>query len=96
MLSDTVLIHSTFMRILFRGNVRVSTVDSFQGQEKGVIIVSCVRAGGSNIGFLNDRKRVNVTLTRAQHSLFIVGHRDTLEVQLVISCRTSFSGCISN
>ena len=74
----------------FRENVRVSTVDSFQGQEKEVIIVSCVRAGGKNIGFLNDRKRVNVALTRAQHSLFIVGHRDTLEVQCGLSCRLSF------
>ena len=71
------------------GNVRVSTVDSFQGQEKEVIILSCVRAGGRTIGFLNDSKRVNVALTRAQHSLFIVGHRGTLEVLCLLP--TTFS-----
>lgn len=58
-------------------------MDGFQGQENEVIIVSCVRAGGQGIGFLKDRKRLNVALTRAQHSVFIVGHRCTLEVGTV-------------
>ena len=54
--------------------VNVNTVDSYQGSESDVIIISCVRTGpGSNIGFLNDKKRLNVALTRAKHCLIVIG-----------------------
>ncbi|KAL7753618.1 Vacuolar protein sorting-associated protein 52 [Sorochytrium milnesiophthora] len=53
-------------------NVQVSTVDAFQGAEKCIIVVSCVRT--RSIGFSDDRRRINVLLTRAKHHLFIVGH----------------------
>lgn len=60
--------------------VQVGTVDGFQGCEKDCIIVSCVRANSlqRSIGFLADRQRMNVTLTRARLSLFILGHLKTL------------------
>ncbi|GAU99514.1 hypothetical protein RvY_10506 [Ramazzottius varieornatus] len=72
-----------YLRACHLGNVRVSTVDGFQGQENKVIIISCVRAGRGGIGFLKDRKRLNVALTRAQHSVFIVGHRSTLQAHSI-------------
>ena len=50
--------------------VSVDTVDSFQGQEKDVIIISCVRSTG-DIGFLRQPKRLNVALTRAKYSLYV-------------------------
>lgn len=58
-----------------------NTVDGFQGQEKDIIILSCVRAGTSlnNIGFLADPRRVNVSITRSRSSLYILGHAATLE-----------------
>ncbi|KAA1469989.1 hypothetical protein DENSPDRAFT_797113 [Dentipellis sp. KUC8613] len=58
-----------------------NTVDGFQGQEKDIIILSCVRAGPglTKIGFLSDVRRMNVALTRARSSLFILGHAATLE-----------------
>ncbi|KAJ7988254.1 hypothetical protein DPEC_G00321680 [Dallia pectoralis] len=61
--------------------VEVDTVDGFQGQEMDCIIVSCVRASHEqgNIGFLGNRQRLNVTITRAKFSQFILGHLRTLQ-----------------
>jgi senataxin len=60
--------------------VDFNTVDGFQGQEKTVIILSCVRGGdGPSIGFLKDIRRMNVALTRAVSSLFILGNSAVLE-----------------
>ncbi|NXS78126.1 SETX helicase, partial [Erpornis zantholeuca] len=71
----------------------VDTVDAFQGREKDCIIVSCVRANSSegstlayvqasstkgSIGFLASLQRLNVTITRARFSLFILGRLQTL------------------
>lgn len=45
-------------------DIQVSTVDAFQGSEKEVIIVTCVRT--TRLGFIDSPKRLNVTLTRAK------------------------------
>ncbi|KAJ7935640.1 AAA domain-containing protein [Mycena leptocephala] len=60
--------------------VDFNTVDGFQGQEKTIIILSCVRSGPGleSIGFLSDVRRMNVALTRAKSSLFILGNAPTL------------------
>lgn len=59
--------------------VRISTVDSFQGQEKATIIVSLVRSNDeSDIGFLKDYRRMNVAITRAKEQLFVIGDSATI------------------
>lgn len=58
--------------------VEVSTIDSFQGREKNIIMFSCVRAGRGRIGFVQDIRRMNVGVTRARHAMWIVGHASTL------------------
>ncbi|TFY78231.1 hypothetical protein EWM64_g5781 [Hericium alpestre] len=72
--------------------VTVGSTEQFQSQERRVIIVSTVRStdGGANgkspggypdvvnVGFLNDRYRLNVVLTRAQALLIVIGDPTTL------------------
>lgn len=58
--------------------VEVNTVDAFQGQEKDIIIFSCVRSRNMHgekkgIGFLRDTRRLNVALTRAKYCLYVIG-----------------------
>jgi hypothetical protein len=60
-------------------DVRVSTVDSFQGQESDFVVFSAVRAGSSSIGFVKDMQRLNVAITRAKHALIIVCDVRTME-----------------
>ncbi|XP_076425214.1 putative helicase senataxin isoform X3 [Peromyscus maniculatus bairdii] len=62
------------------GPAEVDTVDAFQGRQKDCIIVTCVRASAvqGSIGFLASLQRLNVTITRAKYSLFILGHLRTL------------------
>lgn len=57
----------------------VSTVDSYQGQERDIIIISTVRSNlRGNVGFLQDERRINVALTRAKESVIVVGNSRTL------------------
>lgn len=71
------------------GRVEVHTVDSFQGSEADVVIISFVRApqrsrggggggGGGTVGFLKDYRRLNVALTRARRRLVLLAHAPTL------------------
>ncbi|XP_027514712.1 protein ZGRF1 isoform X3 [Corapipo altera] len=52
--------------------VQVSTVDAFQGAEKEIIVLSCVRT--RQFGFIDSEKRMNVALTRAKRHLLILGN----------------------
>ncbi|VVC94825.1 unnamed protein product [Leptidea sinapis] len=62
--------------------IEVGTVESFQGKEKRVVIVSCVRANSHlldydfkyTLGFLVDDKRFTVAVTRAKAKLIIIGN----------------------
>ena len=58
------------------GNVRVGTVDKFQGQEAPVAIISMTASSHGDVprgmGFLLNRNRVNVAVSRAQWRAIIV------------------------
>lgn len=58
--------------------VDFNTTDAFQGRESEIIIFSCVRASTNGIGFLNDIRRMNVGLTRAMCSLWVLGNSQAL------------------
>lgn len=54
--------------------VKIDTVDSYQGKENRVIILSTVRNNErGRAGFLSSPNRINVALSRAMDRLFVVG-----------------------
>lgn len=59
--------------------VEFNTTDAFQGRESEIIIFSCVRASTTKgIGFLSDIRRMNVGITRAKCSLWVLGNSQSL------------------
>ncbi|RPA90894.1 hypothetical protein L873DRAFT_1753088 [Choiromyces venosus 120613-1] len=55
--------------------VRVATVDNFQGEEAKVVIISLVRSNDAKkCGFLKTSNRINVLLSRAKDGMYIFGN----------------------
>ncbi|XP_065857035.1 uncharacterized protein [Euphorbia lathyris] len=60
-------------------DVEISTVDGFQGREKEAIIISMVRSNSKKeVGFLSDRRRMNVAVTRARRHCCLVCDTETV------------------
>jgi hypothetical protein len=61
-----------------KSRLEIRTVDGFQGGEKEAIILSLVRSNeNKQVGFLSERRRINVAVTRAKRHLVIVCDTDT-------------------
>ena len=59
---------------MFGGRFKVVTVDSYQGEENDIVILSLVRSNvACNIGFLTVENRVCVAISRAQRGFYIFG-----------------------
>ncbi|MEZ5966630.1 MAG: IGHMBP2 family helicase [Planctomycetota bacterium] len=66
-------------RLSAHAGLEVSTVDGFQGREKEAIVLSLVRSNErGEVGFLADRRRLNVAVTRARRQVTLVGDSATL------------------
>jgi senataxin len=54
-------------------SVNVRSVDGFQGGEEDIIIISTVRSNLSGkVGFLSNRQRANVAITRARYVIVML------------------------
>ncbi|XP_058066362.1 NFX1-type zinc finger-containing protein 1 [Anopheles bellator] len=61
--------------------VRIAVIDSFQGEESRIVLLSLVRSSshpGDTIGFLAHENRISVALSRAREGLYIVGNMSLL------------------
>ena len=57
----------------------VETVDSYQGEENDIVLLSLVRSNGKNkIGFLASENRTCVALSRARRGFYIFGNAKSL------------------
>jgi hypothetical protein len=64
---------------LFFDGLHIGTIDSFQGEEREVVILSTVRCNEKKrVGFLNDEGRRCVAVSRAKRSMIILGNAETL------------------
>jgi len=60
-------------------DIVVDTVDAMQGAERDIVIFSCTRSNTkSSVGFLSNRKGLNVAVTRAKKLLVLIGDSETL------------------
>ncbi|KAJ7954859.1 Regulator of nonsense transcripts 1-like [Quillaja saponaria] len=93
---------------LSMSNIKVGSVEQFQGQEREVIIVSTVRSTIKHnefdrihcLGFLSNHRRFNVALTRARSLLIIIGNphiicKDPYWNKILWHCvdNSSYQGC---
>lgn len=65
--------------LMRRMEIVVDTVDAMQGSEKDIVIFSCTRSNERGaVGFLTNKRRLNVAMSRARNLLVIIGDREHL------------------
>ncbi|KAL4964836.1 putative DNA helicase [Aspergillus stella-maris] len=59
--------------------LELGSVDGFQGREKEAVVVSLVRSNSEHeVGFLGEKRRLNVAMTRPKRHLCICGDSETI------------------
>lgn len=70
-------------------NKMVATLDSYQGQERDIILYSFVRSSRrdtnrTGVGFLTELRRLNVAMSRCKRTMIMVGDMDFLSTRNAI------------
>ncbi|KAI7627828.1 DNA helicase [Hortaea werneckii] len=61
------------------GGIELGSVDGFQGREKEAVVVSLVRSNPEGeVGFLGERRRLNVAMTRPKRHLCVIGDAEVV------------------
>lgn len=71
-----------------KNRVEVYTIDSAQGLESDIVILSVTKTRG--VGFLANPQRLNVALTRAKKALYVCGNFNSLRVSFLMQVFISF------
>ncbi|KAI9823780.1 MAG: hypothetical protein M1832_002337 [Thelocarpon impressellum] len=59
--------------------IELGSVDGFQGREKEAVVVSLVRSNAEHeVGFLGEKRRLNVAMTRPKRHLCVIGDSGTV------------------
>ncbi|KAG9666232.1 DNA helicase, partial [Aureobasidium melanogenum] len=59
--------------------IELGSIDGFQGREKEAVVVSLVRSNAEHeVGFLAEKRRLNVAMTRPKRHLCVVGDSETV------------------
>ncbi|KAL1691488.1 P-loop containing nucleoside triphosphate hydrolase protein [Schizophyllum commune] len=70
---------TSLLRPLHGPDLEIGTVDGMQGREKEAVIISMVRSNDKReVGFLKEKRRMNVAMTRAKRQLCVVGDSGTV------------------
>jgi len=70
---------TSLLRPKYGPSLEIGTVDGMQGREKEAVIISLVRSNDMReVGFLKEKRRMNVAMTRAKRHLCIVGDSSTV------------------
>ncbi|KAK2744819.1 hypothetical protein FQN57_004143 [Myotisia sp. PD_48] len=73
-----VVLLSQLLKEKFPG-IELGSVDGFQGREKEAVIVSLVRSNPEHeVGFLGEKRRLNVAMTRPKRHLCVCGDSETI------------------
>ncbi|KZT00181.1 P-loop containing nucleoside triphosphate hydrolase protein [Laetiporus sulphureus 93-53] len=71
---------SSILRPIYGLDLEIGTVDGMQGREKEAVIISLVRSNEKReVGFLKDKRRLNVAMTRARRHLCVIGDSSTIQ-----------------
>ncbi|KAG0698331.1 AAA domain-containing protein [Suillus ampliporus] len=71
---------TSLLRPVYGPELEIGTVDGMQGREKDAVIISLVRSNDKReVGFLKEKRRMNVAMTRAKRHLCVVGDSSTVK-----------------
>ncbi|KIJ63662.1 hypothetical protein HYDPIDRAFT_41061 [Hydnomerulius pinastri MD-312] len=71
---------TSLLRPVYGSELEIGTVDGMQGREKDAVIISLVRSNDKReVGFLKEKRRLNVAMTRAKRHLCIIGDSSTVQ-----------------
>ena len=74
----SLLFHELGLKDAFPG-IELGSVDGFQGREKEAVVVSLVRSNSeAEVGFLAEKRRLNVAMTRPKRHLCVIGDSETV------------------
>ncbi|KAI9669984.1 MAG: hypothetical protein M1831_007020 [Alyxoria varia] len=60
-------------------DLEIGSVDGFQGREKEAVVLSLVRSNDAReVGFLGEKRRLNVAMTRPRRHLCVIGDSETV------------------